>query len=121
MELSAGNVVLGPAGREVHVDRVVRHPKAERDIVRLRLEGAGCRFEVTADHFIEVAGPDGTKAVVQASSLLASDGRRKCIFDGRSYRALHYVERFTETTDVVEVVFADNATVIVDVARAPTS
>lgn len=101
---------MGLNGDEVHVLRTVRHQPVERDVVQLTIAGHLYPYEITSNHRIVVEGTDGGFATWTAESLAASAARPR-VFDGRNFRDLINATTSRQFTEVVEVVFANDAIV----------
>lgn len=107
---SGGDVVLGLDGKEVRVCRSIRRqPKMDWDVIKVFLNGATYPFQATADHRIVV---DELGNVVKARTLLTHSSGPRHIFNGLSWRVVERAEIERMTTEVVEVTFEDDATVL---------
>lgn len=106
-----GDELLGPDGKVAKTIRATRLPAQDRDIVRLQFSNGS--FSVTADHhvFVEAEGTEGFDAV-PAGEVLGRAYRLPRILTGAGLQPLIKVDFSTQKTELIEVVFADDAAVL---------
>lgn len=107
--LTKGRVILGPCGKEVLVLRSIRHQPVEVDMIHIKMETHSYPFQVSRQHRIPAIRPDNKLAVVQAGDLALGWH----LFDAAGViRQVVDVKAVRETTEVVELTFAEDAIVL---------
>lgn len=108
-----GDVVLSPDGSEVTVQQSTKQLAMERDLIQFQMEGSDHPFIVTSDHRIKMALDDGMPTIEEASSLLAvREGGDMRVFHGLESRRVVSILPVRKRTEVVEVTFSDDKTVL---------
>lgn len=114
-ELRPGIMLCGSDMREVHVLHVVRHPRQERDIVRLRtMETYATAFAITADHWLIVRSPEGQQVECQARDVVDrwKARLRPALYNGACFLEVCDASIEQWQTEVIEVWFPDGAAVL---------
>jgi len=111
---AGGDCLVGPGGLIARVTRSVRVPASERDLVRLRTEGAPAAFIVTVDHRLLTCGSDQSPEPIEAQSIIrdVAQGRAREIFDGRDWHRVVEATPFTKVCEVIKVSFDADAPVL---------
>lgn len=108
-ELNKDRVVLGLFGKEVQILRSIRHqPPVEVDMIHVVTEAHSYPFQVSRQHRIPSVRPNNELAVVQACDLKQG----WYLFDAVGVpRRVVDVKNDLQTTELVEVTFAEDAIV----------
>lgn len=108
LRASGGDLLLGPDSAQVLVERVIRHPAVERDLVRLCIKNVTTAFVVTAEHRLIACTLDGVRQARCARDCArdVTKGLVVHLFDGHDSVRVVEANAFKKSEPVFEVHFA---------------